>query len=77
MTFIKKVSKHFGIQDSETNFNWYEIDMAKKTQQLDITLEDKDWRMWKTLTNKSVCKYLKDPSAVFLLGLKSACNVHQ
>tara|TARA_A100001037_G_scaffold12251_1_gene11500 strand:- start:324 stop:479 length:156 start_codon:yes stop_codon:yes gene_type:complete len=51
--------------------------MAKKTQQLDITLEDKDWRMWKTLTNKAVCKYLKDPSAVFLLGLKSACNVHQ
>ena len=31
----------------------------------------------KTLTNKAVCKSLKDPSAVFLLGLKSACNVHQ
>lgn len=51
--------------------------MAKKTETYEITLTMDEWRKYKMLTNKSSGKCYKDPSEVFLLGLKTAFNVHR
>ena len=48
--------------------------MAKITKKLDIALKDADWKDWKKMTNKSSCSKFKDPSEVFLLGVKTICN---
>ena len=50
--------------------------MAKKTQQLDISLKDAEWTKHKKLLGKSNCSCYKDPSEIFLLGLNTACNAH-
>ena len=52
------------------------LGMALQKRELLIALKPEEWKQYKLLGDKQSGKCFKDPSEVFRLGLKSACNVH-